>query len=98
MVLSILTETTIPLKIFIRTIKQNILLNNSSSNANITSEWTFMVNIATFNSFLWSLETQTNISVISCSFYCLTLEELLSVKEDGALFLICSMILFSRLD
>lgn len=38
---------------------------NLTSDRNGTNEWTLLVNVVTFNSRLWSLETQTNFLVPS---------------------------------
>jgi hypothetical protein len=33
---------------------------NTTTNRNITSEWTLLINVVTFNSFFWSLKTKTD--------------------------------------
>ena len=75
MVLVILVETTTPLKD--KYSNMSSLLDDLSSNTNITSEGALFVDVMTFDGFLGSSETQTNILVISNTLSGLLGEELL---------------------
>ena len=59
-----------------------------SSDVDISSEWTFLVNVVSLNSFFGSFESETDVSEISDSFSSLGEEEFLVVVEDSGLFLI----------
>ena len=83
MVLVILVETTTPLGINV-SICVCILkvLDDSSSDGDITSEGALLVDVSTFNGFSGGLEAQTDISVISDALSGLGSEDLLAGEGD----------------
>jgi len=67
------------------------ILNNSSSDGNITGEWAFVINIGSFNSLSRGLEAQTNIFVVSETLGGLGSEDLLAAEGNTVLFVIESL-------
>ena len=63
------------------------LLEDSTSDGNISSERALVVNVLSSYSFLWSLETQTNVSVVSQTLGKFSRAQILLVHEDGWLLL-----------
>jgi len=60
-------------------------LDDSSSDADIASEWALLINISTFNGVSGSLEAQTNVSEVSQTLSGLAGEDLLAAKENTSL-------------
>lgn len=67
-----------------------------SSDADISSEWTFFINIVSLNSFFGSFEAKSNIFVISDTFSSFRDKEFLVVLENTSLFLIGVFFLFDH--
>lgn len=70
MVLVILVETTTPLKEIIQIFGS--ILNDLSSDVDISGEGALFVNVVSFDGFLWSSESQADALVVSntlCGFF-----------------------------
>lgn len=63
---------------------------NTSTNANVASEWALFVNVSSINSFLGSLESKSNFFVPTLAQSTLQ-NYALVVLEDGVLLLKCSL-------
>ena len=83
MVPFILVEITRPLSL------NPILLEDSSSDGNVSGERALVVDVLSGDGLLWSLETQTNVSVVSQTLGEFSRAQILLVHEDGWLLLVC---------
>jgi hypothetical protein len=63
---------------------------NTTTNGNVTSEWALLINVVTFNGFLWCLETKTDFTEPSLILVLLDL----GVLEDTNLLLESSFSLY----
>lgn len=73
------------------------LPENSSSDANVSGEWTLLVDVSSFDGGLWGLESHTDISVVSVGLLNLLGKEVLGVQEHGWLSLESSFSLLNLL-
>jgi hypothetical protein len=74
----------------------NQSLNNASTDGYITSEWALLVYIATLNSGLWGLESQTHVLVVSESLALAFVQYLLLANEHCVLLLVSLLMLLDR--
>lgn len=70
--------------------RNNNTSKNTTTNRNVTSEWALLINVVTFNGFLWSLETKTDFTEPSAISVLLNLR----VLEDTNLLLESSFSLY----
>ena len=68
---------------------------NLSSYSDVASEWTFLINIISFDGFLWGFEAKTDFSEVSWDLLVLRDHKLLVVGEYSFLLLVT---MFSLLD
>ncbi len=86
MVLVILVETTTPLEKIIQI--SFSILDDLSSDVDISSEGALLVDVRSINSSLWGLESQTNALVVSHALAGLLSKNSLPADEDAVLLLV----------
>ena len=62
---------------------------DSSTDGDITSEWTLLVNVGSFNGLLWGLESESNLLVVPWDLVGLLGQQGLGVLEYSVLLLEC---------
>jgi len=69
---------------------------NASSNRHIASEWTFLIDIGSFESFTRRLETEPDVAAVSHRLPSLRAQTFLAVKKDRGLLLKRALALISH--